>query len=66
MKKGDVEAKALLLANRKLSSKVGVQRRDYCNGDALSTRFIDVRTNNEEMIPYDEVKHQNWLKVSPR
>jgi len=66
VKKGDVEAKALLLANHKLSKKIGVQRRDYCNGDALSTRFIDVRTNTGEMLPYDEVKNQNWLKVSPR
>jgi len=63
---GDNEAKDVY--QRKLLKKAlkGAMSRkaNICGGYALGTRFIDVRTNDEEMIPYDEVPNQNILKIS--
>jgi len=64
--KGDNEAKEMYITNQlKLKGRSTKSKDNVCKGFALGTRFIDVRTNNaDENLPYDEVPHQNILKMS--
>jgi len=62
-KNGDNEAKEFHLQKKK---KLGLHPNNVCQGFAMGTRFIDVRTSDKEgqLIPYDEVPDQNILKIS--
>ena len=61
---GDNEAKDVYQRISKHLNGAMSRKANICGGYALGTRFIDVRTNDEEMIPYDEVPNQNILKIS--
>ena len=63
----DDESKLMKLDNKMKKVLKGESKKvqNYCRGFALGTRFIDVRTNDKQSLPYDEVKDQNILKVSP-
>ena len=54
---GDLEAKEVHL------NKAG-QPLNVCGGFSLGTRFIDVRTNDKNSTPFDEIPNQNILKIS--
>jgi len=63
----DDESKLMKLDNKIRKKLKGETKKDknYCKGFALGTRFIDVRTQDEQSLPYDEVKDQDILKLSP-